>query len=398
MIKVFFEYFPKGAWFTLLVATLLKFYTEESEALLNMVIIFISLYFFLKITTLLHESGHMLAAWLVGGVPRRMIVGTGPEIHRTEWRGVKIVLKALPVSGMALAHFNESPQLRKKFGFFVIGGVLLNLIAGLLCLLIFGYHAEFFTGDAGIDLASAFIFANGLCLINVIPFYSTFYGSRLPSDGLGFFQVMFGSYKEVFQSVKYNDDYFQAYEYFENREYDKALELYQKLNEKIPDELGALTMMAVIMIKQCKPDEAIDLLKTLNDLFDANKMADQKGLHLNNLAWAYLLKNDLDEAHRYATLAIEALPENRNIGCTYGSILIERGDVEIGMRWVRKNIDFDHPSDETLCASMYRMLGAHLNGDDEMRDEHKRYVTAYQHALEKDSLFLWERCLQRVSR
>ena len=90
------------------------------------------------------------------------------------------------------------------------------------------------------------------------------------------------------------------------------------------------------------------------------------------------------------------MPLNKTVGGTYGSIFIERGDVDLGMQWVLFTIDMKHPNDSTLMASVYMMLGFHLKKDFKSRDKHLRYVQQNEGKLEQDSLLLWERCLKKV--
>ncbi|HTE31273.1 MAG TPA: site-2 protease family protein, partial [Chryseolinea sp.] len=210
------------AWFILLAALLLKFTVPEVESLFNLIITFIVLYLFFKLKTIIHECGHLVAGYWAGAIPKRMILGTGHEVYRTEWNGVKIVLKSIPIGGRAIALFNELPFIRLRFAFFILGGVLFNILAALIFYFLFGYDSSFLLAAHGIDLASCFIFANLLGVTNLIPFYTSYYGTSMPTDGLSLLQIVFGSYKKNFQNLKHSEDYFQSFECFEKRDYDKA--------------------------------------------------------------------------------------------------------------------------------------------------------------------------------
>ena len=395
---MFLSYFPGMAWLILFAALLLKYAVPEIEPLFNLIITFTVIYLFFKLRTIIHECGHLVAGYWAGAIPKRMILGTGHEVYRTEWRGVKIVLKSIPIGGMAIALFNELPFIRLRFAFFIVGGVLFNLLAALICYLLFGFDSSFLSAAHSTDFASCFIFANLLGITNLIPFYTSYYGTSTPTDGLLLLQTLFGSYKKNFQNLKYSEDYFQAFEYFENREYDKASNLYQALHEKIPEELTALSMMATILIKQCQPDEALPLLTTLEGRIESKELKKHKGIIYNNIAWTYLLKNNIETAYDYASRAIKAMPKNKVVGGTYGSVLIEGGKIDIGMQWVATNVDTKHLNDTTLAASIYMMLGFHLKKDFAARDKHLHYVQKHENMLEKDSSLIWKRNLEKISK
>ena len=84
------------------------------------------------------------------------------------------------------------------------------------------------------------------------------------------------------------------------------------------------------------------------------------------------------------------------IGGTYGAILIEKGEADIGMQWVLLSVDFKHANDSTLTASVYMMLGEHLKKNFKSRDKHFKYVKENEDKLEMDSWLLWRRCLERT--
>lgn len=377
----------------MVVALLLKLLTPELDELLNIVINFTSIFLFAKIATIIHETGHLLAAYWVGGTPRRMILGTGHEIFRTEWNGIKIILKSVPLGGMALATFTELSYVRLRFAFYLIGGVLLSVATALIFYSGFGYDFTFYSG---IHLISTFIFVNALSLINLIPFYSSYYGHNMPTDGLGLLMILLVQESADFQSLKYSEEYIEAFECFENKDYDKAFALYEGLHNKIPEELSGLSMMATIRIKQAHPDDAFIHLPSLEEKIKEKRFKRIRGLIYNNIAWAYLLKNDVPLAYSYISLAFKEMRTNKVVIGTYGTILIEKGDVDIGMQWVLHTVDFKHANDSTLVASMCMMLGHHLKKNYKARDKHYKYVKANEGKLEKDSLLLWKRCLERA--
>src|SRR5260370_28991625 len=215
-----------------------------------------------------------MAAYWVGGKPKRMSLGTGHEIYRAEWKGLKIILNSVPIGGTANAIFGDLPWVRWRLAFFVLGGVLFNAAAALLFYLLFGYNPSF---SSGIQLASTFIIVSAAGVLNLIPCYTSHYGITLPSDGLALLQTLFSREKK-FQNIRYSEDYFEAFECYERREYEKALSMYQTLNEKIQEDVNALSMISVILLRQNKPDEAMPLHKKLEEKAQTKEFRRIKGV------------------------------------------------------------------------------------------------------------------------
>jgi tetratricopeptide (TPR) repeat protein len=396
-LKIFFHYFPKTAWLILLLAFAINFTVPELEPLSYVFIKITIIYLCLKVATIIHECGHLISAYWVGGVAKRMIIGRGHEVYRTEWRGVKIILKSIPIGGLAISIFSESRFIAWRYAFYAFGGILFNVVAALLFYLVFDYNTEFLFSEHSIDVASCFIFANAICLINLFPFYIVRDGARLPTDGLILLQILVGAYKENLQNLKYSEEYFNAYEYFEKREYDKAYSICQSLHEKIEDELSALSLMSTILIKQCELERALSFQLVLVEKIDSKALKKQKGLIYNNIAWTYLLMNDLEKAYYYSSLAIKAMNRSQVVGGTYGAILVERGNTDLGMQWISQNIDMKHPNSETLSASIHMMLAYHQKNNFKERDKHRKYVMENVNLLEKDVLLIWSRCLEKMN-
>lgn len=392
-LKVYFSYLPKWIWIALIAGVVGKLLFPSVEELSNLAINFACIFLFAKVATIIHEAGHLCAAYWAGGTPKRMTLGIGHEVYRSEWRGIKIILNSVPIGGTAGASFGELSFFKWRYSFYLLGGVLFNLTAAFLFYLVFGINPSF---SSGVHVASAFILINAAGVLNLIPYYSNHYGFPMPTDGLGILQILFGFNKTSFKNLVFSEDYYQAFEYFENKEYEKSFALYDAIHKKIPDEVNALSMMSVILLKECKIEESLLLLKELGERIESKELKKIKGVIYNNIAWAYFLKNDILMAYQYSTQAIKWMSKNKAVNGTYGSILIERGDIEIGMEWVSPNVDQKYPNDITLVASMYMALAFHLKKDFMSRDNHLNFVKENESKLEMDSRLLFERCRNKM--
>lgn len=393
-LKPFFRFFPKGWWIVLLIAFALKLLAPELEQAWNMWINLALTFLFLKLSVIIHECGHLTAAHLAGGTPKRMALGSGHEIHRTEIADIKVIVNSTPVGGYAIATFNNEKYMRLRYAVFVAGGVLANLIVAGVFHLLFGFELRYFTGRYGVDGASALIFSNLVMILNLFPFYTSAFGIKLSSDGLSLLQLLAGSYE--YKKLGVMNEYFEAYEYFEKREYDKAFTIYQKYHTLFPEEPLPLLNMSVIHLRRGDIDEAINLLTPLAENAHLKKLNRYKGLLFNNLAWAWLVKNDIVKAYHFAGLAIKAMPRSNYAWSTWGAVLVENGNVTEGMKWLYKNMDLEHPNSITLTASISLMMGFHLRGNYESRDVHLNYVKRNIERLQADERLLFERNLRKM--
>jgi tetratricopeptide (TPR) repeat protein len=394
-VKLFFRFIPRVWWVILLMGFVLKFAVPEDVPIPDLVINAVLLLIFLRLSTIVHECGHLAAAKFVGGTPRRMILGIGHEVHRTEVAGVKVLLNAVARGGQAIATFDDERYIKWKYAVYMAGGVGLNLLVAFIGLLVFGFEPAFLSGHYGVDVAGALILANAVSVINLVPFHTSFYGPKMPTDGLAMLMLLFES-KNKYKDLAFKNQLFDAYENIEEREYDKAYEFFRTYHERFPDELSPLFSLSVIHLRKGEMDEANNLLTDLEKKIDSKELKHYKGYLYNNLAWLYLIRNDIALAHHYAVLALKAMPRNSTIRGTYGSVLVEKGKVLEGMKWLYKNMDLEHPNSITLASSMYLMVALHLQGDFAARDLHLNFVQNNIAKLEQDERMLFERNIQKL--
>lgn len=394
--KIFFRFFPKPWWIFILAAILLKFISPDDLDVASSLIINVSCTFlFLKLTTIIHECGHLAAAKLVGGIPRRMVLGRGHEVYRTEVSGVKIIFNSIPVGGLAFAIFNDDRNIRWKHAAYIVGGVLANLLVAAVFYFLFNFQPRYLSGRYGVDLASALILVNALAVLNLLPFYSSTYGMKIPTDGLFLLQLPFRP-KKYYKDIELKNRFLDAYEYMENREYDKAYEIYTQYLSKFPDEPLPIINMSVIHLRNGEIDNAFTLLEPLLKKVESKELRNYKGYVYNNLAWIYLLKNDIDQAYHYADLTIKVMPSNPHAWGAYGALLIEKGELLTGMQWLFKNMDLEHVNSTTLIASMFLMVAFHLRGDLKNRDLHMNHVKRNIDKLEPDERLVFDRNLDKI--
>lgn len=181
--KTFFTLFPIGYWIVIAVGAVFHFLSEVSQ--LGNVLINVGAFLVaFKGAVIIHESGHLIAAKIVGGTPRRVVFGKGHELYRTKiFSGSCRSPNSNFLGGHAYATFEQPGFLTLRYGMFILGGVLLNVI----CLLIMSAFFEMdFTdsrGEVVIAIPFTIFLANALMVFNFIPYYTTIMGMKVPTDG-----------------------------------------------------------------------------------------------------------------------------------------------------------------------------------------------------------------------
>lgn len=381
---------------TIVLAGIIRYSIPDLRQLCDLAINLASFILFSRIAVIIHEAGHLFFGWSVGGNPKRLIFGTGQEVYRTQINEVKIIVKTVPVGGMAICYFPDLPSMQYRYAFYAFGGVLANCLVAGLFYLIFGFNLRFVFAENGIDVTSSVIFANSLLVLNLLPYHTSRYGFKLPTDGLLIIQSLRGSYNEHFKYLKYNEDYYRAYELFEQRDYEEALKAYKAMHDLTPEAATPLFMMATTDMKLGRVADAIPVLLELEKK-NSPELSSQKGFLWNNLAWAYLLNNETDLAYNYSSLAIKALPKNETVNGTHGAVLVEKGNFELGKQWLSHTVSFENSNNETLTTSIFMALGYHLNGNKKEEARHFEYVLKNENKLDMDSLIVWNRFLRRVN-
>jgi putative PEP-CTERM system TPR-repeat lipoprotein len=105
-----------------------------------------------------------------------------------------------------------------------------------------------------------------------------------------------------------------AYAAIQSEDYTQAIEISNKWKDKYPDKPGSYNILAAVYLKQGLKDKAkVELNKSL-EVSQKNVFA---FLELTNLA---MLENDLDEAKRLSSIAVQEFPNNSNVLRQYFSI------------------------------------------------------------------------------
>ncbi len=394
--RIILRYIPLLAWILLMGSLTLHVMFPVAKGLWDSVINLTLIFIFAKVTTVIHEVGHLTAAHWAGGVLKRIILGIGHEIYRSEVGVIRVILKSIPMGGAAMAIFPNNKQERWRYILYVMGGVLFNFLVAASLILLFGYDSSFLIGVNGIDVSSALIFTNTIAVLNLIPFYTSAPGMKTPTDGMASIKMLFAPGAQR-NEYKHMELFYEAYELMEARSFDEAEQIYNLLYQSQPTQPLVIFNMSAVCLKKANGQGAINWLDRLESRIQERSVKPLKGLVYNNLAWAYLLTQDVEKAYHYAKMAIEDLTRAPHVQGTYAATLVEGGKENKGIEWLLLNMDFKHPNATTLSSSMYLTLAFHKLDNMKDLEIHRTYVAANLDKLDADDLLLWNHILSRIN-
>ncbi|HYG38101.1 MAG TPA: site-2 protease family protein [Cytophagales bacterium] len=307
-------------------------------------------YFYLRPSIIIHEIGHVLAAKVVGMEPFRMVIGAGEEIYRWRSFGVVFIINRKIINGHVYSDYGDRRNLKLKTFIYASGGLIMNLIIALSSLVI---YFIFSPTSAFLNVCLfALFFTNTLLFIyNIIPKEVPLLGMNTPNDGKTILKSFSLSIEEI-EKVGVVKDYMKAFEFYEKKNFLKALEIWTDLFER--SDMNSIKInIASCYIKTNDYNKAIEILLSIPR--DQKDFEIYKALIFNDLSWAYLLKNDeesLKLAEEYSSLAIQAAPKEQSIIGTRGAVLNESGYLDAGIDLLKNCFSWGDVSSPNLCMAI----------------------------------------------
>lgn len=389
--SVFFTLFPIVYWLSILAGILLRLLGEGGKVpgniLINLGVFIIAI----RMAMIIHESGHLIAARIVGGVPRRVVFGVGHEIYRTRIFNISVVVNSRMSGAFAGACFGNPNLLKLRYAFFVLGGVLLNLLVALTVYGLFGFSMHNSGGEIAVALPAMTILANSVTLLNLLPFNSSILNR--PSDGLALLKLPFASRSEIRKHLDL-DLIFDGLDFFERKEYQDAWKPFSEYKQKYPDSHVADLYLSVVLLKTGQPEKSLEMAESMLDHVDNKELKRHRGMIYNLLAWNHLVLDNIEQADHFSSLAIRAMPSQDGIRGTRGSVLVRRGLPDEGIRLLSHSMDFKFVDSTTLSKAIFLMLAWHLKGKSERCNTCKEFVEKNASKLEADDRILFERNLK----
>jgi len=392
--KIALSIFPIIYWIVFCLAIILLAF-EDYIVLAYLILNFIALLFFIRLGVVLHEAGHLFFAKIVGGTPKRMILGSGHEVVRFEVYNIKFILNSSLKGGFATSNFSNLKYLKWKKAVNILGGPFANLFVATLCYYWFGFNRFAFSGEFGLELSSSFIVANTLIgLFSLLPYKVNYYGIKVPTDGLNLLQMPFKKDENLEQYIN-EDDFFQGYEYFESKEYDKAIVVFNKYKELENTRLVSKINLSTMFLKKGEIEKSFDLLQDCLKLLEEDKKNSYKAFVNNNIAWVCLIRKDYKNAVKHSKIAITINNKEPNFIGTRGSTLIEIGSLNLGINLLRPIVNMDYPDSQSLCASMYLSYGYFLDNNIKKHRKYLKFVMDNKSKLDLDEAQILKNILER---
>jgi hypothetical protein len=396
ILRVFFTLFPLVYWILTGVGISLHYFPRAIQ-FGNILINIGSFLLALRVAVIIHETGHLVAAKMAGGNPRRIVLGKGHEVYRKNIFGISVIINSKFRGGHAWASFDNLKFLKLRYAFYVLGGMAANIVVALFIYITFdfGINLDDPRDQISIVIAFTFFLANVLMLFNLIPAHATIQGIRVPTDGLALFHLPFKKVKEVRQTLD-NNLLIDGHEFLDKKEYEKALTIFTDYLTRYPETKILSLNIAHIFLKTGDPLKSVTESSRLLKEIDDKMLKPYSGVIYNHLAWTHLVLNDIEQADHFSALAIEEMPADQNIQGTRGSVLVEKGMTDRGMSLLFANMDFRFVDSGSLCAAIYLMLGSHLNGVLHERQRYLEFIKTNMERLEPDEKILFERNLSRI--
>ena len=383
---ILYVWFPKYIWIALVLALILYsfggFYTETGALLLN----YIAFYIFGYIAVFIHEAGHIIFAKLAGAKPIRIELGSDYYMYGLKIKDFKIVMKSNFNVGFAYSVFEKPTKIKKIIS--SSGGFLMNFLVVAIIYLLFGFSFEFHRFVPLTDFAMANLL---LGLLSFVPFT---YNKR-KNDALNILRLILN--KEKLRCDAENTmNFLQAVDYYEEKEYEKAIPFYLKLqNSKDYAELSSINL-AVCYSKLNKTDESLEILQTVSDNLPPEKIEFKRYI-CNNIAWNYLLKNQAEKALEYAQKAYELDAKNTYVAGTYAGVLTELGEYEKAGRILVRHIDLGYYREDTFIKVLYLVYIYRQMGESKRAKKYMKYIRKHRDKpVGSDHKLIYERLMERI--
>ncbi|PKP04762.1 MAG: hypothetical protein CVU11_03355 [Bacteroidetes bacterium HGW-Bacteroidetes-6] len=394
--RILFSIFPVLYWVALLGGIVLSFFKGDgvlfSNAILNVLLIFV----FIKVGIIMHEFGHLFFAWLVGGSPYQMTFGSGHEVARFNVLGIKTIIRTKFFNGSAISRFNKTTYLKLRNIVKVSGGLIVNAALLLLVVGIWGFNSDFLSNKYGVCFPETIAVAMAyLVLVSAIPFNTESFGISSPNDSLKLIQIVFLN-RNISKDDNYMLENLEAHECIDSKNYNRAIEIFEKHLVFSPTSFYLQLNLSVMYLKTGDLVKSFEILANLKEVVDNKSKLSNKAFVYNNLAWYFLIVKNYDEAYRCAEFAWRFNERNSSFIGTWGSALIEKGEIERGIGMLGQIFNSRFVNNQTLSAAMYLGFANFKKGSDNNKNKYFNFVVSNMSVLDEDEKIIWKNITQRT--
>lgn len=347
----------------------------------------ISFFVFLYLNIYIHELGHVLAGKLVKFKIRSIIIGDGKLLLTKKIGGITFHLKK-GMSGYTIATIKTRKFIRLRKMFFVLGGLLMNLLFVL------------FSMTFNSNILKVFVFSNIYLIINnLFPMNIYRNGNRISNDGLSLLKIPFMKDKVINEYIAGHEMY-EAFDLFNKKEYESAQKILSDCMVRLPKSEILYINYALCLIKCLKLTDAKEVL--INLINEKNGNEYDYAIY-NNLAWVYLLTNKAElllEAKKYSELAMKLKPDLPYIQGTRADILIESGDYDEGINILENKLKSLKESDDlsdNITDFLFLAYAYYQKGDRVNIEKYLGHLNKYLHKSEQDDILLYKMIREKTA-
>lgn len=297
----------------------------------------IAFVFFYYVLVCLHEFGHALAGRLVGINIKKIIIGTGRTLFKRDFLGTTFIITTNLNGGYTLPYKVGNSFVRLRYAIFTAGGIFVHIFLIVFWAFYYGFQPFLSFSIESFNLSIVFFISNlYLLILTIIPMNFSYYGLKLPNDGLRLLKMPFLNIKGI-EELYVIGIVNEAMGYFDDKDFEAAERILRQYNDKFKNQPLIQINLSASLIKLLRFDEAIKILENL-EAEENDKKYDF--IIFNNLAWAYLLRdypNSIKKAEVLSEKAYELKPKVPFVRRTYGAILIELGKLDKGLQLLKKS-------------------------------------------------------------
>ena len=278
---------------------------------------------FLILSIVPHELGHAIVAQLLGWRVFTVMVGLGKKVFQFELSRIIFTLHSLPIAGRGTCAPINGRYVKTKFFFIILAGPAVNAIIATIILFIWRH-------EGGVPHAAQLcVIANVWILImNLAPRHSKILNTD--TDGKQLIGIFFKKqdYVEELRSARYAGEAMVRRD-----EYDDIEDWCNKGLTLFPQNFHLLNVRGILYLEEQNYGRAREIFLQL--LLTETKPGLKRYVILNNIAYADVLADNpelLPEADAYSTEAYNGLPSMEAIIGTRGTVLVEIGQIEGGIK------------------------------------------------------------------
>jgi len=319
----------------------------------------------LVFSVVMHELGHFFAAKMLGLNPYEVTIGHGPIVAAFHLRGINWILRALPSSGSIQVFPMQAQSLRLKWFLMTAAGPAATAALFGTPFVLFQDEIPWWSHVVwrdGLELVLTLLLITnfGLLLSSLVPHYVNYGGFKTPNDGLQLAYLLFKQRFAPFGS--------QASERPVTARAGNHAQPAPRQGEN--DQTLQHSVSWQRTIDRGRPDL---LLVSYRRWLNHPKLAvEMRHNLLDGFATCVLMSGAseyLDEADRYSKELYEAKPADWTVKGTRGSVLVEKGAVDEGMRLLLEVFENDPSAFDRAISACFLALGEFKLGQPEKAAE-----------------------------